>query len=72
MLKAAGLQPSIAEKHAINVAKRINVKSVTPEIERFLDGYIHDSMAGFIEQLDEYKSNGIGLCKFRTVFKGND
>lgn len=72
MLKAAGLPAGVPEKHAINVAKRINVKSVTPEIERFFDAYIHDSMAGFIEQLDEYKSNGIGLCKFRTVFKGND
>ena len=42
-------------------------------MEVFFDRYIHDSMAGFIDMnMDEYKRNGIGLCKFRTVFKGND
>jgi len=35
--------------------------------------YVHDSMAGFISMgMNEYASNGIGIAKFRTVFKGND
>lgn len=73
MLKAAGLPMSLADKHAIAVAKRIDVNSVTADMENFFDKYIHDSMAGFIDMgMNEYKFNGIGLTKFRTVFKGND
>lgn len=73
MLRAAGLKPSLPETHAINVAKRIDVRTVTPEVEQFFDRYIHDSMAGFVDMgMNEYKLNGIGLVKFRTVFKGND
>jgi hypothetical protein len=30
-------------------------------------------MAGFIDMgMNEYQLNGIGLTKFRTVFKGSD
>lgn len=73
MLKAAGMPLSLADKHAVEVAKRIDTKAVTPEIEHFFDKYIHDSMAGFIDMgMNEYVLNGIGLTKFRTVFKGND
>lgn len=73
MLKAAGLPPSLPEKHALNVAKHIDVQKVTSEMEVFFDRYIHDSMAGFIDMsMNEYKLNGIGITKFRTVFKGND
>jgi hypothetical protein len=55
------------------VAKSINVARVSPEIEHFFDGYIHDSMAGFIDMgMDEYMLNGIGIMKFRSVYKGND
>lgn len=71
--KASGLPLSLADKHAIEVAKRIDAKAVTTEMETFFDKYIHDSMAGFIDmKMNEYKLNGIGLTKFRTVFKGND
>lgn len=72
MLKAAGLPPSLPDKHAIEVARRIDIRAVTPEVERFFDHYLHDSMAGFSAQLNEYTKNGIGFVKFRTVFKGND
>ncbi len=73
MLKAAGLPPSFSDQHAIRVAKRIDTRSVTPEMEVFFDRYIHDSMAGFIDMgMDEYENNSIGILKFRTVFKGND
>jgi len=72
MLKAAGLPPSLPDRHTIEVAKRIDVGAVTPEVERFFDHYLHDSMAGFSEKLNEYTKNGIGFVKFRTVFKGND
>lgn len=70
--KAAGLTLSLKEKHTVAVAKRINVSAVTPAVEQFFDHHIHDSMAGFIEKLDEYKRNGFGFVKFRAVFKGND
>lgn len=71
--KASGLHLSLADKHAIEVARRIDAKAVTSEMETFFDKYIHDSMAGFIDMgMNEYKLNGIGLTKFRTVFKGND
>jgi len=72
MLKAAGMQPSLPDKHTIAVAKRIDVQALTPDIERFFEHYLHDSMAGFSEKLNEYTKNGIGFVKFRTVFKGDD
>ena len=63
----------IKDRHAIEVAKRIDVARLTPEIERFFDRYLHDSMAGFIGMgLNEYALNGFGFAKFRTVFKGDD
>lgn len=73
MLKTSHRQALPADQHVINVAKRIDVRAVSPAIETFFDKYIHDSMAGFIDmKMDEYKSNNIGITKFRTVFKGND
>ena len=72
-LAAAGLSPSLPDRHLFEVAERINVLDVSPAIERFCERYIHDSMAGFIGMgLDEYAANNIGIVKFRTVFKGND
>jgi len=73
MMRAAGLQLGLKEKHAIQVAKRIDVRTVKPGIEKFFDQYVHDSMAGFMAmKMDEYEKNGIGIVKFRTVFKGDD
>ena len=59
-------------KSLCEVARRIQPKSLTPAIEIFFDTYLHDSMAGFIEQLNEYRHNRIGFVKFRTIFYGND
>lgn len=65
--------PALADKHAIAVARRIDTKKLTPEIERFFERYLHDSMAGFLGMgMDEYRRNGFGFVKFRTVFRGND
>lgn len=73
MWKASGLPLSIQQQRAVEVAKRIDVHAVKPEVEQFFDRYLHDSMAGFIDMgMDEYALNGIGLVKFRTVFKGKD
>ena len=73
MLKTSHRQALPSDTHAINVAKRINVSAVSPEMDAFFDKYIHDSMAGFIDMgMNEYKHNNIGITKFRTVFKGND
>jgi len=63
----------LLDKNQVEVARRIDARTLTPEIETFFDRYVHDSMAGFIGMgMDEYASNGIGFAKFRTVFKGND
>lgn len=57
---------------ALEVAQSIHVESVTPEIEAFFERYIHDSEAGFMAlDMNEYAYNGIGIVKFRTVYKGN-
>lgn len=65
-------QKKSALGHAFEVAQHINVEAVTPEVETFFDRYIHDSEAGFMAMgMDEYAFNGIGIAKFRTVYKGN-
>jgi hypothetical protein len=77
---AASLAPLVIYKHSpilaqtlYQVAKAIDTKKLTPEIETFFDKYIHDSMAGFIAMgMNEYQFNGIGIVKFRSVYKGND
>jgi Uncharacterized alpha/beta hydrolase domain (DUF2235) len=72
-MQAAGKKMGTAERHLIDVCKRIDVNAVTPDAEQFFDRYVHDSMAGFIGfGMDEYATNKIGIVKFRTVFKGND
>ena len=63
---------TLAMQRLCAVAEMIDVRKVTPAVETFLENHVHDSMAGFIKQLDEYKRNGIGFVKFRTVLKGND
>ncbi|MCP5876971.1 hypothetical protein NL390_31415, partial [Klebsiella pneumoniae] len=61
------------DRQLLEVARRMEVKRVTPAVEAFFDGYVHDSMAGFMQMgVNEYNLNGMGLSKFRTVFKGND
>jgi len=72
-LHKLGAKPQALDCHLISVAKAIKTEALTPEIEKFFDHYIHDSMAGFIDMgMNEYKLNGIGIAKFRTTFKGND
>ena len=39
-------------------------------VEALFESYLHDSMAGFMSQLDEFNVNGLGIGKLRTVFKG--
>ena len=74
MVKApfAVAQKKNAMAHAFEVAQQIDVEAVTPEVEAFFDRYIHDSEAGFMAMgMDEYAFNGIGITKFRTVYKGS-
>jgi len=76
MAKATGIQglgnEPLRMQRLCEVAQAMDVSKVTPEVEAFLESNVHDSMAGFMKQLDEYQRNGIGLVKFRTVFKGDD
>ncbi|MCB5197543.1 hypothetical protein [Deefgea salmonis] len=71
-MKSSGLALGDKERKLIEVAKKMNLNALNEEIEHFLANYIHDSMAGFIAQLNEYGLNSIGIMKFRTVFHGND
>jgi Uncharacterized alpha/beta hydrolase domain (DUF2235) len=71
--QAARSQLDHKDRQLLAVAEHIDVNKVTPAVEAFLSRYVHDSMAGFMHQsMDEFKLNGLGLVKFRTVFKGND
>ncbi|WP_297577511.1 DUF2235 domain-containing protein [uncultured Deefgea sp.] len=72
LMKSSGLALGDKERKLIEVAKKMNLNALNEEMEHFLANYIHDSMAGFIAQLNEYSSNSIGIMKFRTVFHGND
>ena len=63
-------------EHLLTMADAIDPKKLNPTIEEFLGNYVHDSMAGFIEMggtaTNEYAINGLGILKFRKIFKGND
>lgn len=73
MLRASGLSRTTKEDRLIEVAKQIDVKALTPAMEKLLGRYVHDSMAGFAkDKVNEYKFNGIGIVKFRSIFAGND
>lgn len=72
MYAASGMSHH-ADHRLCDVAESIDLSRLTPEVEAFLESCVHDSMAGAIgEGIDEFTLNGIGLAKFRTVFKGND
>jgi hypothetical protein len=75
MTRATGInmeQNATLWKNFEVVAESIDVKRLTSEIEHLFDHYIHDSAAGFIGKgMDEFRKNGFGFVKFRTVFKGN-
>ncbi|TCV81100.1 T6SS phospholipase effector Tle1-like catalytic domain-containing protein [Sulfurirhabdus autotrophica] len=71
----------IKTQQLYKVAKSININKLTPAIEYLCENYIHDSMAGFIGMkeipyfggvVNEYRANGMGIMKFRSVFKGDD
>ncbi|WP_156128945.1 DUF2235 domain-containing protein [Chitinibacter sp. ZOR0017] len=72
LMKSTRLELGTDGRYAIEVAKRINCDAVTEEIAYFLGNFIHDSMAGFITQVNEYHTNNIGFVKFRVVFSGDD
>lgn len=63
-------------EHLLTMADAIDPKKLNRTIEEFLGDYVHDSMAGFIEMggtaTNEYAINGLGILKFRKIFKGND
>jgi hypothetical protein len=75
---AAGLEGSELRqiKHLYTLVDSLKPERLTPVIEEFLGNYVHDSMAGFIDMggdsTNEYKINGLGILKFRKIFKGDD
>ncbi len=63
----------IENRQLYKVAASIDVSKLTPAIESMLENYVHDSMAGFIDmKMNEYALNGMGIMKFRHIFKGDD
>lgn len=76
--KAAGLEGSELHqiKHLYTMADSLRPQNLTPAIEDFFGTYVHDSMAGFIDMggasTNEFLINGLGILKFRKIFKGND
>lgn len=75
MSKASGIdftKPEVGMRQLYDVAAHIDTRALSPALEKLYDGYLHDSMAGFVHQLDEYKLNRIGFARFRAVFCGDD
>jgi len=72
MSQASGIPMSTHERRALDVARSINPQHITTAVEHLFDWFMHDSIAGFKADLDEYAFNKLGLAKFRTVYKGND
>ena len=72
MHKAAGLVIGKYDLELLEVVEMIEPAQLTPGIENLFDAYVHDSVAGFMEQLDEFNRNGLGIGKLRTVFKGEN
>ena len=70
MHRAAGLRMSDADQELLQVVEMIEPESLQPDVEVFFERYVHDSVAGFMEFLDEFSLNGLGIGKVRTVFKG--
>lgn len=70
MNRAAGLTIGKYEQELLDVIDLIEPDTLTPAVERLFEAYVHDSVAGFMSQLDEFNRNGLGIGKLRTVFKG--
>ncbi|RQO68256.1 DUF2235 domain-containing protein [Aquitalea sp. FJL05] len=68
------LDPAVSpETDPAHIASSLDLRRLTPAVEHFLESYIHDSVAGFIETaFYEGTFNGCGLFKFRTVYKGDE
>lgn len=70
MHRAAGLGISKHHQELLDIIELLEPEIVTPAVEKFFEAYVHDSVAGFMSQLDEFNRNGLGIGKLRTVFKG--
>jgi Uncharacterized alpha/beta hydrolase domain (DUF2235) len=72
MHRAAGLTIGQYDQELLDVIEMIEPNEVKPGVEKLFEAYVHDSMAGFMSQLDEFNRNGLGIGKLRTVFKGEN
>ena len=71
--KAARLELDVEERKLLDLVDLWNMPDITPAMEQFFSTYVHDSLAGFYaDGVDEGKYNGLGLGKFRAIFRGND
>jgi hypothetical protein len=73
MHRAAGIQLDDRDQQLLQLLDMLEPESTPPAVEQLFESLVHDSMAGFMkEPLDEFKFNGLGICKLRTVFKGEN
>jgi len=78
MTKAAGFGNQDEKEYAqlYEVIRALDERKLNGDIEEFFGNYIHDSMAGFIKMggssTNEFLINGLGIMRFRKIFKGND
>lgn len=61
-----------ADLDVAQIMDNIRSEPVPAAAVHFFDNYIHDSMGGFIEQVDEFSFNGYGLLKYRRIFFGDN
>jgi hypothetical protein len=61
-----------ADLDVAQIMDNIRSEPLPAAVVHFFDNYIHDSMGGFIEQVDEFSFNGYGLLKYRRIFFGDN
>jgi hypothetical protein len=60
------------ERDVLTLIDTLNDIPLAPEVVRFFDNWIHDSMAGLAkDKVNEFVINGIGMAKFRRIYFGN-
>lgn len=61
-----------ADLDVATLMEGIRLEPVPAAMVHFFDNYIHDSLGGFIEQVDEFAFNDYGLMKYRRTFFGDN
>lgn len=72
MQQQTGHGTDAANQMRCEVAAGIDPEALSPGMEALFGNYLHDSVAGFCSWgINEFAYNGLGLFKYRTVYKGD-